>query len=151
MDPTKSPQNAKVLAHLCGAWPGEPVFAWHREYVGKRNPYMDAGCHPDIVERIWDQIGAALPSDCRCLVYGWPALMHPVSGAILALAMGTTYALRLTGPGLSAAFASGAKTVVKGADGSTDIRAEYGPDWVFGSWATAEPDWCQQAFDAFGS
>ena len=145
-------QNAKVLAHLNRGWPGGPLFAWRRACTGTRNPYMDAGCHPDIVERIWDQIGAVLPSDCRSLVHGVPSLTHPVSGAILAIGMGTAYGLRLAEAGLSAALAAGAKTATNwgAGGGSTDIQMTCGPDWVFGGWATAELEWCRDAFAAFG-
>jgi len=29
------------------------------------DPYMNAGSHPECVERVWDDIGATLPEDCR--------------------------------------------------------------------------------------
>jgi hypothetical protein len=148
-DVTAHAQNAKVLAYIGRGRPVGPVFAWQCEDSAKA--YYESGCHPDIVERIWDQIGAALSSDCRSLVYGTPALTHPVSGVILAIGMGTSYGLRLADPGLNAALAAGAKTLTTWTGGAlTDIRAECGVDWVFGAWAAAEIDWCRQAFDAFG-
>ena len=60
-----------------------------------QDPYYQQGSHPDVVERIWDQIGSALPMDCRCLVYGSPALVHPTSGIIFVFSSGTVYYLRL--------------------------------------------------------
>ncbi len=141
--------NAKVLAYLRRKPLIQPAFVWYRET--SRDAYYEAGSHPDIVERLWDQIGAALPSDCRSLVYGTPALTHPISGAILAIGIGTEYGLRLVEPGLSAALAAGAKTITTWTGGgSTDLRAECGADWLFGCWATAEPTWCRQTFDVFG-
>lgn len=148
-DPARYGQNAKVLTYLQRAKQTAPTFVWHREHSVKA--YYESGCHPDIVERIWDQIGAALPSDCRSLVYGTPALVHPASGAVLAIGMGTQYGLRLCEPGLSAARASGAKTTATWTiGGSTDIVVECGADWVFGCFASDEPTWCRQAYEAFG-
>jgi hypothetical protein len=148
-DPARYGQNAKVLAYLGRAKPTALAFVWHRE--ASVNAYYESGCHPDIVERIWDQIGATLPSDCRGLVCGTPALVHSVSGAVLAIGMGTQYGLRLSEPGLSAARAAGAKTTVTWTiGGSTDIVVECGADWVFGCFASDEPTWCRQAYEAFG-
>lgn len=151
-DVARYAHNAKVLAYLARGETREPVFAWHRDYSGNRDPYWEAGCHPDIVERLWKQIGTALPSDCCSLVCGTPALTHPVSGAILAIGMGTEYGLRLAEPSLSAALAAGAKTLMTwgAGGGSTDLRKVCGADWLFGGWATKEPEWCRHAFDAFG-
>jgi hypothetical protein len=55
------------------------------------DPYYQAGAHPDIVEQVWDKIGAKLPVACRCLLYGVPVLVQPDSGIVLAMAMGTGY------------------------------------------------------------
>lgn len=148
-DPARYAENAKVLAYLGRGQSSVPVFAPHRGNSAK--DYYESGSHPDVVERLWQQIGAALPSDCRGLVYGTPALVRPSSGAIFAIGMGTSYALRLVEPGLSAALAAGAKTSMTWTGGvRTDIRAECGADWVFGAWAKAELEWCRQAFDALG-
>ncbi|NOT41171.1 MAG: hypothetical protein HOP13_11820 [Alphaproteobacteria bacterium] len=77
--------------------------------------------------------------------------MQPVSGAVLAIGMGTQYGLRLREPGLSAARVAGAKTTVTWASGDkTDLGVECGSDWVFGFWSSDELAWCQQVFDAFG-
>ncbi|MFC1817139.1 hypothetical protein ACFL0M_14660 [Thermodesulfobacteriota bacterium] len=39
------------------------------------DPYMEAGSHPEIVERVWDALGSSLPVDCRAIVYSAPALV----------------------------------------------------------------------------
>ena len=148
-DPAQCAQNERVLDHLRRRQPTALAFVWHRERTLKA--YYESGCHPEIVERIWDKIGRALSSDCRAMIYGTPTLVHPVSGAVLAIGMGTQYGLRLCEPGLSAARAAGAKTTVTWTGGdSTDIGVECGRDWVFGFWSSEELVWCQQAFGAFG-
>ena len=59
-------------------------------------PYESLGTHPDLVARLWDELGRALPADCRAIFYGGPALIHPESGIVFGFAGGThTYALRL--------------------------------------------------------
>ena len=52
------------------------------------HPIFGLGTHPDIVSRLWALEGA-LPQSCRRLVWGFPALVHPRTGVIFALAFGT--------------------------------------------------------------
>lgn len=52
-------------------------------------PYMALGTHPDLVARLWDELQAQLPTDCRAVVYGTPALMHPTTGIVFGFANGT--------------------------------------------------------------
>src|SRR5215813_14819615 len=59
-------------------------------------PYDSLGTHPDLVARLWNELPAKLPVDCRVIFYGGPALMHPTTGVVFSFAGGThTYALRL--------------------------------------------------------
>ena len=61
----------------------------------QQRDYWECGAHPDIVERVWDQLGKLLPAECRQVVLGSPPLAHPDSGVLLAVAIGTQYGLRL--------------------------------------------------------
>ena len=141
------PHNAQVLRYLKRANRDAPDIAAHDSIP---NPYYQCGCHPDIVERVWDQIGAAMPADCRCLVTGMPALVHPTAGVIFALAIGTQYGLRLPGSLASAAVSAGAKTSTRWSTGATmDIRSELGDDWVFGAWLADEFPWCKSVYAIF--
>ncbi len=139
------PQNMKVLAYLSQSRSQMPAFAPRGSVP---DPYYGCGCHPDIVERLWDQIGRALPADCRCLVHGTPALAHPKTGVILAIGIGTQYGLRLPGVlGLEATKA-GAKTHTIWSGGSQmDIRHDLGEDWVFGAWLKEELNWCKKMYE----
>lgn len=143
------PHNTKVLTYLSRGKKDAPVFALPNS---ARDPYYECGCHPDVVERVWDQIGKALPKDCRCLIHGTPALAHPKSGIILATAIGTQYGLRLPGDLGEAAIKAGAKLCVNWTGGgSLDIRRELGQDWVFGSWSPNELIWCKSVYAMFDS
>src|ERR1700690_27423 len=85
--------NAQVLSYLQNRGKSSELIAAPESV---RDPYMGQGSHPDIVERVWNKLGAALPTDCRRLVYGTPALVQPESGILLAFCLGTEYCMRLT-------------------------------------------------------
>lgn len=113
------------------------------------DPYCNCGSHPDVVERVWDQIGPALPLDSRCLLYGTPALVHPKSGVVLAVCYGTQYALRIPVDALGEALKAGARTTIQwSSGGATDIRHEFGPDWIFGLYLVQELQWCRTVYEA---
>ncbi len=101
------------------------------------------GAHPDIVEQLWTRLNAALPRDCRFLVADTAALVDPESGLILALALGTQYALRLSGQGLVAALEAGHETSHDFATvGRTlHLATTFGPGWVFGRYDPRELEW----------
>ena len=142
------PRNAKVLIYLSHGHPDAPQIAAHDTV---HDPYYRCGCHPDIVARLWDQIGAALPADCRCLVHGTPALVHPKNGVILAVGVGTQYGLLLPNSFATEAITAGAKTCVTwSTSGSMDIRRAFGEDWVFGAWIANELTWCKTVYEMFG-
>jgi hypothetical protein len=110
---------------------------------------MNQGSHPDIVERVWKQIGSTLPVDCRGLVCGTPALVQPVSGMILAFCLGTAYCLRLPFELVEEAINQGAKTSTKWSNGTLlDATTTFGPDWIFGAWKE-EVQWCRKTYDAY--
>ena len=60
-----------------------------RPLESPRDPYWHLGSHPEVGERVWHQLGSALPVDCRCIVFGTPGLAAPRSGILLANAFGT--------------------------------------------------------------
>lgn len=107
---------------------------------------QEAGSHPDVVERIWDQLGASLPVECRQVVLGSPALIHNKSGVVLALAIGTQYGIRVPRRVLQEGKANPRTEVLWGSGGTMDIRAEFGEDWAFGTWASVEEAWLLEAY-----
>ncbi len=116
------------------------------------DPYMNQGCHPDIVARVWDELGAELPRDCRALAKGRPVLAHPATDRIIAAARGTAYALWLTPEDFADAREGGAKTVMAWSDvPETDLAKIAGAGWIWGSWYAHEPAWLRRAYAASGS
>lgn len=114
------------------------------------DPYMGQGSHPDIVQRVWDELGAGVPRKCRCLVYGTPALVHPASGIVFAACNGTQYNLRLTARDFAAALTRGASTRTRWSNGTEmDALTVLGPDWIFGGWYKEEAQWLAETFCAF--
>ena len=145
MDPTHR-ANALVPPYLARCRPEAPVFAAWDDVV---NPYYRCGCHPDIVERLWDQIGPALPADCRALVHGIPALVQPQSGVILATGLGTQYGVRVPLDLIADAIRAGAKTTTTWSGGATmDIQQSLGVDWLFGGWRAEELHWGRILYEA---
>jgi hypothetical protein len=117
-----------------------------------RDPYMLQGCHPDIVARVWDELGKELPRDCRGQAKGRPVLAHPDTDRIIAVAHGTGYALWLTPEDYADALEAGARTVMTWAGGSvTDLTERAGTGWIWGCWYGDEPLWLQRAYAAAGS
>jgi hypothetical protein len=144
------PENVGVLDYLgrgrglqdlpVGQTP-EEVDRWH------------LGTHPRIVERLWDALDAALPGSGRCVIYGGPALVHPASGVVLAVGIGTQYALRLLPPDRVLAIDAGAEVVhtFQTSGGRLDLAATFGPDWAFGSFDAREPGWLVASYAANAS
>lgn len=105
-------------------------------------PYLGMGSHPDVVTRVWDVLGAALPFDGRAIVFETPALVHPEAGVVLAMAFGTAYLLHLPGELAAEAIASGCRTKERWSDGTElELGEALGEGWVFGGWKDAEAAW----------
>ena len=119
-----------------------------------KDPYMTLGTHPDLVSRLWKELGGSLPADCRVVVHGMPALARPDTGVILGLAGGSLmYALRLDEAGATAARAAGAKTEHRyPAYPNLGIRERvidartFGDTWIIGHWLKGEPEWLAAGF-----
>ena len=112
-----------------------------------RDYSWEVGAHPDVVERLWDQLGKNLPKTSRALVFGTPALVHPESGVVFAFALGTEYALRLPYRVWRDKRTAGLRTVAQWTGGgSTDIERECGKEWILGSYTADEISWCEEVF-----
>jgi hypothetical protein len=124
MPDARRSENAGILPYLERSGTTEP------------DPHPDEadryrlGTHPDIVARLWDVLATAFDADARAVVHGTPTLVDPPSRVVMAVGLGTTYALRL-----APIDAAGGTTVhVYASVGRTlDLAATFGPGWVFGT------------------
>jgi hypothetical protein len=143
------PDLAQKVAHIMSR-PKDSDKPASQSLDSVADPRMHLGTHPDLVERLW-QLNAALPADCRWVVYGKPALVHPQTGVIFGHATGTLgYALRLAEPARAEADRLGARTRIEVPNGDPYDMAQAGPEWRFGKWFAAEPDWCRAAYEVAG-
>ena len=90
------------------------------------DPVFGLGVHPDIIEQLW-ALDRALPRSCRWLVWGHPALVHPGTGVIFAVAIGTIGIAARLPPALR----DGAKTVHARRIGVDIDLSPAGPEWAF--------------------
>jgi hypothetical protein len=110
-------------------------------------PYLGMGSHPDVVTRVWDVLGAALPEDGRAVVFGAPALVHAQRGIVLAMAFGTSYLLHLPEAIAAEASERGYKTRETWSDGAvTELAGTFGAGWFWGRWLDEEEAWMREAF-----
>ena len=141
------PLNEGVLRYLGqGAEPASVTV----ERPTRETDTWRLGAHPDVVERLWKDLDGALPDDCRYLVAGGAALVDPRSGQILAVALGTQYALHLSGHGLGTARELGFQTTheFRTVGRSLDLGATFGPGWVFGRHDEREAGWLAETYRA---
>ncbi len=116
------------------------------------DPYYEAGSHPDIVEFMWNRLAKNFPDECRCLVYGTPSVVQPVSGVVLAVGMGTSYCLRILPESLGEAAAIGSTPLHTWGSGvTTDLRESFGEHWVFGSFGDEAIAWFRAAYHHFSA
>jgi hypothetical protein len=142
-------ENAGPLGYLAhGRSPADAFFGPPPADVDRRH----LGANPSIVDRLWDELNAALPDDARWLVFDGPALVHPKSGVILGVVIGTQYALRLLPHDLALALAAGSETVHSFSSVGTtlDLQSSFGADWAFGRLDEREPAWLRATYLASG-
>src|SRR5437867_1328863 len=141
MDPLlDQPENAPALRYLAhGRAASEATFGRPPADVDR----WHLGTHPDVVAWLWDTLNSALPKSARWLVYDGPALVHGESAIILAVGIGTQYALRLLPADAAAAAADGFEVAHAFHTVGTmlDLPSAFGPDWIFGRFDHREPGW----------
>jgi hypothetical protein len=141
------PLNAKLVAWL-GAGTSrvmlEPADALP-------DAYYECGCHPDVVSRLWDDLGRELTADCKVILFGAPALVESRSGVALALALGTAYALRVPSEQAQLARSLGCAGTRRWSSGEeTNLEVQLGPGWLFGAWLPHEQQWLRSCALSMG-
>jgi hypothetical protein len=138
--------NAGVLEYLCGGVRGQGIENMSPQDVD--DPYMKLGTHPDVVQRLWDELTVDLPKSCQWVVCRTPALVRKQSGVIFGIAGGSHfYALRLAPGAYAEAIERGAVPLYRwGEEHSVDL-ARFGEGWIVGGWRAEEPRWCLSAYE----
>lgn len=115
------------------------------------DPYYETGSHPEIVAWMWEKLSKKFPDESRCLVYGMPCVIQPVSGVILAVGMGTQYCLRVLDESLEEAASFRCTPIHRWAGGEkvTDLSDMYGKGWVFGSFGKESIKWFRATYHHF--
>jgi hypothetical protein len=133
------PENAGVLAYFRRR--NERALPLAASPSETPDPFLSLGSHPDVVERVWRRL--APQQAWRVVVLGTPAVVDPETGTVLAVALGTSYWLRLTPSDLATARADGfTQTHRYGLDTEDfDASHTFGPTWVHGRWDEREPAW----------
>lgn len=146
-----SPLNQGILEYLRGSRSSRKGYLESASPANVKNPIARTNTHPEAGVRLWGELAASLPVDCRWIVCGTPALVHPQTGVLFGVATGMSYCLRLTDADLESALQAGAKTEVTWSNGSSlDLASRFGPGWVFGNWQPAELEWCRAEYEALG-
>ena len=136
----RTPANAVFLDEL------EPLPR-HRD-GSHREPYMEAGAHPDVVSYLWDKLNPLLPEDCRYIAVAKPVLARPDNGRIFAVASGTQWWIWLPELEHARALELGLKPDMTWFGGTiTNLEELYGPGWLFGRYQPLVSDWVVTSYD----
>jgi hypothetical protein len=113
------------------------------------DPYYALGSHPDVVERLWKTLASKLSEETHCVVLGVPALADPETGLVLAVALGTSYAIRCHPAAYTQACEAGLRSVQEYTRTSLDAAAVFGSDWLFGRFHGREPEWLESSLSYY--
>ena len=142
------PRNSSVLVYLKK---GKKKNDIHKSISPDlvSDPYYRLGSHPDIVQRVWNEITEKIPEDCKWIVYGIPVLVTPKSGIIFGFTCGTSYVLRLSPDIIQEAIEKGLETEHKFMDNYNLDLSVMGRDWFFGGFYDVEKEWCLKTFEYY--
>jgi hypothetical protein len=114
------------------------------------DPWFGLGTRPDIIEILW-ALDDTLPERCRWVFWGGPALVHPGSGVVFAVGMGTIgIVMRLPAQVLAAADPDLASAAIRGNPGQTFEIGPAGPEWRFIGAKAPRTTWVRAAYDFAG-
>jgi hypothetical protein len=110
------------------------------------DPHYGLGTTPDLVERLW-RLDETLPQRCRWVFWGKPALVHPATGVVFAVAFGTIgIVIRLPKDVLDRAAPDQAPRAIAGNPGQTFDIGPAGPEWRFLRHGAPALEWCLAAY-----
>jgi hypothetical protein len=114
------------------------------------DPWYGLGTHPDIIEALWD-MSDSLPQRCRWVLWGRPSLVHPDTGVVFAVGIGTIgIVCRLPPQVLVSADPHVARVSQKLNRASTFDIGPAGPEWRLIGYQAPRALWCRAAYDFAG-
>ena len=114
------------------------------------DPWYGLGTHPDIIEALWD-MDDSLAQRCRWVFWGGPALVHPETGVVFAIGMGTIgIVLRLPPQVVASADPQVARVIQKFNRAPTFDIGPAGPGWRLIGHEAPRALWCRAAYDFAG-
>lgn len=148
--------------------PDEPRNNELLTHVGRRGHIppsegIDLGTHYDLIDHLWQDCNSKLVHDCRWVVAFRPALVNPKTGVAFAIAMGTSYFIRIPEPFRTAyvtdlrakALRDGERRGLESDDldrylGHRTGVSRIGPSWASGWFLPNEGVYIHQAYEACG-
>ena len=111
------------------------------------DPLYGLGTHPDIIMTLW-HLDDSLPERCRWVFWGGPALVHPETGVVFAIGMGTIgIVVRLPPHVIASADPELARVVQKFNRAPTFDIGPAGPEWRLIAQVAPRALWCRAAYD----
>lgn len=131
--------NSKTMSFLESTANSSTKFA---DEADPKIAYWESGCHPEIVERVWDKLGTADTRFLPAYIYGRPCLVDNSRRLIVAICFGTEYIIRINDKFACHAVNSGFERIKKWSSGDqTDLTRALGKNWFFGKFETMEVGW----------
>ena len=144
----RQPENEGLMRYLEKSHPKAGVSDLSVPTETELYEHRLLGTHPELIERVWDRLVARIPPESRRIILGRAALVSTRSNVIFAIAIGTSYAIRI--PKRVKTWRFGLKTTIGWSDGTRrNVKATFGPEWVVGSWSSKEEEWCPAAYEYF--
>jgi len=114
------------------------------------DPWFGLGTHPDIVAALWD-MDDSLPQRCRWVFWGGPSLVHPETGVVFAIGMGSIgIVFRLPPQVVASADPQVARVIQKFNRLPTFDIGPAGPEWRLIGDEAPRALWCRAAYDFAG-
>ncbi|MBV9997447.1 MAG: hypothetical protein JO127_19770 [Caulobacteraceae bacterium] len=109
--------------------------------------WLGLGTHPDIIEAMW-KLDEDLPERCRWVFWGGPALVHPRTGVVFAVGLGTLgFVVRLAEAARAEAAPDQAFAVFERNPGQPFDISAAGPEWRFIGPRAPKEAWIRAAYD----
>jgi len=146
-DPADVEARIEETMHTIARGPIAPDPPISQSLGAVADPWYGLGTHPDIIEALW-AMDDSLPQRCRWVFWGRPALVHPETGVVFAVGMGTIgIVLRLPPHVIARADPELGRVVQEFNHGPAFDIGPAGPEWRLIGYQAPRARWCRAAYD----